>query len=90
MIESLIQNALFSSQINNIHTFKKYEDFERFYMDCKNYVQTSRITRIFIDTFISQCVHMRKKDHMADAKRCFLLYHLNKNLNAIHSLRLFK
>lgn len=40
---------------------KKYEDLERFYMDCKNYVQTSRITRIFIDTFIAQCVHMRKK-----------------------------
>lgn len=68
----------------------KNEDLARFYMDFKNYVQTSRIMRIFIDTFIAQCADSRKKKTMANAKRGFLLYHLNKNRNAIHSLRLVK
>lgn len=48
-------------QIKNIDThIKKNEDLARFDMDCKNYVQTSRIMRVFIDTFIGQCANLRK------------------------------
>lgn len=54
------QNA-FSSKLRTLtHIKKKNEDLARFDMDCKNYVQTSRIMRVFIDTFIGQCANLRK------------------------------
>lgn len=62
-IGSFIQNA-FSPKLMTFSQTNKNEDLARFYMDFKNYVQTSRIMRIFIDTLIAQCADSRKKkDH---------------------------
>lgn len=55
-IGSFIQNAFPPKLMTFTHT--KDEDLARFY---KIYVQTSRIMRIFIDTFIAQCADSRKK-----------------------------